>query len=188
MDEHLLLTVMNGDMPGAELVLMAGACIDGGRHCPTRPLVAAAQWGHVKVLEMLIGRGADLEIGVSTEMPDDNGVVGLPLGSRALHGAVTGSQVGSVRSLLKAHANPDVINSEGLTPLMMACHSPEIVKELLKGGACPTFANSDGTTALHKFAFFNGLNEEAMGLLIEAAPSMLNQVCSFSACVEGATT
>lgn len=176
-DAQLLVKIVDGDMRGVEIMLAAGACIDGCQDYPIRPIVAAAQTGQVRILEMLIGRGADLEVVISTEMCDENGVARYLLGSRALHGAVSGTQLGSVRCLLRARANPDVITSQGLTPLMMAFHSPEIVAELLKGGADPAFATGEGMTALHYYAS-NGASDEAMGLLLEAAPSTLNKVCS----------
>lgn len=160
-----------------EKMLTAGACIDGFRDLPTRPLVTAAHTGHIDVLEMLVGRGADLGVTISTEMCDHEGDVMFPLGSRALHAAVRGNRIGSVRCLLKAGSNPDVINSTSHTPLTLAYISSAIVGELLKGGANPAFANGDSAIALHMYAI-NGAGNEAMGLILDADPSTLNQVCS----------
>lgn len=175
LDCKLLAQVVNGNKQSVEQVLMAGACVDGSRHLPTRPLVAAAQTGQVGMIEVLIGRGADVEVAVSNEMCDDDGDILFPLGTRALHAAAFGRFASSVRCLLNAGANPDVTNSAGSTPLMLANNSSEVVAELLKGGANPAFANGTGTTALHMFAF-NGARNKAMRLLVEAAPSTLNQV------------
>lgn len=174
---RLVLQVDNGDLRGVHEALTAGACVDGSPDLPTPPLVLAAMLGDTDVLQMLIGRGADLEVTVLHEDINEYGVVIVPLGSRALHAAVIGEEVNCVRCLLKAGANPDVLNSEGFTPLMLAYELPEIVAELLKGGAKPTFADKDGTIALHVYAL-NRAHDEAMRLLIEAAPSTVNQVGS----------
>jgi len=162
-------------MRGVDKLLTAGACIDGSRDLPTRPVVTASQTGQVGVLEMLICRGADVEVTVSKETPDGNGNISFPLGSRALHVAAQTGQVGSVRCLLKAGANADVINSAGYTPLMLAYHSTEMVAALLEGGANPSLVNDQGTSALHIFAV-NRAQDEAMKLLLEVAPSALDQV------------
>lgn len=168
MDYQLLKQVASGDKRGVESLLTAGASIDGSRDLPTRPVVVASRSGQVGVLEMLICRGADLEV-TSKEH------IHFPLGSRALHAAVMQGHVGSVRCLMKAGANADVFNSAGHTPLMYAYYASEMVAELLKGGANPILANDQGTTALHVFAV-NGAHDEPMQLLLDAAPSALSQV------------
>lgn len=172
-DYQLLKKIASGDMRGVDKLLSAGASIDGSSDLPTRPLVTASQTGQVGVLEMLICRGADLEV-TSKEH------IHFPLGSRALHAAAMHGQVGSVRCLMKAGATADVFNSAGYTPLMLAHYSPEMVAELLRGGANPSLANDQGTAALHIFAV-NGARDEAMQLLLDAAPSSMNQVrsCAF---------
>lgn len=137
-DYQLLKQIASGDMRGVDKLLSAGASIDGSRDLPTRPLVTASQTGQVGVLEMLICRGADLEV-TSKEH------IHFPLGSRALHAAAMHGQVGSMRCLMKAGANADVFNSAGYTPLMLAHYSPEMVAELLRGGANPSLANDQGT-------------------------------------------
>ena len=172
---RLNLEVASGNLPAVDWLLNGGVCVDGSDNLPTRPLVLAAEMGRIDVLEMLIGRGANLEAAVPQQTLNEYGVAVIPLGSRALHAAVIGDKVSSVRCLLKAGAKPDVINTEGWSPLMLAYRSPEIVAELLKGGACPTFANSDGAIALHLHAV-NYAPHEAMRLLVEAAPSTPNQV------------
>lgn len=142
----------------------------------TPALVIAAEQGRLDVLERLIGRGADLEVTVDHENVNEYGVAVVPLGSRALHAAVIWAKIGPVRCLLKAGAKTDVVNKDGFTPLMLAFDLlPEIVAELLKEGANPAFANDTGSTALHIHAL-NNAPAEAMGLLLEAAPSTLNQV------------
>ncbi|CAM9153966.1 unnamed protein product [Sphacelaria rigidula] len=175
---ELSLQVGIGNLRGIDQLLRAGACVDGSDDPPTRPLVIAAELGRIDVLEMLIGRGADLEAAVPQQTLDDDGISVISVGSRALHAAVIGQHIGSVRCLLKAGAKPDAINSEGKTPLMFACHSPEITAELLKWGANPAFANKDGTIALHVHAL-NGAHDEVMRLLVEAAPPTVNQRNNF---------
>lgn len=173
-DVQLVLEAGDGNMRGVEKMLAAGACVNGSPHLPARPLVAAAQAGQIGVLEMLVGRGADLEVTGYSELCDNDGETHFPPGLRALHAAASAKQVGSVRCLLKAGANPDVLNSEGFTPLMLAHQSPEVVAELLKGGANPAFSNDDGAIALHAYALTGA--QEAMKRFLESAPSLLNQV------------
>ncbi|CAM9694069.1 unnamed protein product, partial [Sphacelaria rigidula] len=163
-----------GNLRAIDRLLRVGVCVDGSDDLPTRPLVIAAELGRIDALKMLIGRGADLEAAVPQQTLNDDGIAVIPLGSRALHAAVIGQQIDSVRCLLTAGAKPDVINSEGDTPLMLAWDSPEITAELLKGGANPAFANNDGTIALHVHAL-NGAHDEVMRLLVEAAPPTVNQ-------------
>lgn len=178
---QLNLEVGSGNLRAIDWLLRAGACVDGSDDLRTRPLVVAAEMGRIDVLEMLIGRGADLEAAVPQQTLNDHGVAVIPLGSRALHAAVNGYQIAAVRCLLSAGAKPDVINSEGLSPLMLSCRSPEIVTELLKGGASPTFVGDDSSIALHVHAL-NGAHHEAMRLLVEAAPPTVNQVGPLSTC------
>eukprot|EP00752_Nemacystus_decipiens_P014985 g13343.t1 len=171
---ELSLEVGVGNVRGIDRLLRAGVCINGSDDLTLRPLMIAAEAGRINVLEMLIRRGADLDAGVPKQTLNEDGVAYFPVGSCALHVAVIVQQVGSARCLLNAGANPDVINSEGDTPLMLAFDSPQMVAQLLKGGANPTLANKDGRIALHAHAL-NGAPDEVLRLLVMAAPSTVNQ-------------
>ncbi|CAN0231214.1 unnamed protein product [Scytosiphon promiscuus] len=174
LDFQLTMEVASGNLRGVDSLLAAGACINGFADSRTRPLLLAAEMGRVEVLELLVGRGADLEVASVRETLNDFGIAVIPKGSRALHAAVIGCQEECVRFLLKAGANPDVIDSRDLSPLMLAFDSAPLVTELLRGGASPSFSNDDGMTALHMSAFHGG-SQDVVDLLLEAAPSMLNQ-------------
>lgn len=71
----------------------------------------------------------------------------------ALHLAVLGSSV-DTGFLLNQGANPNNLNNEGITPLMLACQNslyPKTIEHLLKNGADPNIANSldNRNNALH---------------------------------------
>jgi len=179
-DFELALAVGGGNLRRVDELLAAGASINGtddGDIKPTKPLLLAAEVGQVGVLQLLVNRGADLEVAVVREVLNDDGVAVFPNGSRALHAAVIGRQPASARFLLKAGCKPDVVDSTGMTPLMLAHDSAPVVRELLLGGANPTFAGGNGVIALHMCAL-NDSSEEVMDLLLEAAPSSVNQVTS----------
>jgi len=64
--------------------------------------------------------------------------------------AIHKDQLGSVRALLSAGAEPDLASPKGLTPLMLAAAQGEgeIVEELLATGADPRLKQPGGETAL----------------------------------------
>src|ERR1700681_513300 len=76
----------------------------------------------------------------------DSGPNGWPPMIHAVHK----NQLGSVRALLAAGAEPDLANPDGLTPLMLAAAQGEgdIVEELLASGADPRLKQPGGETAL----------------------------------------
>lgn len=59
-----------------------------------------------------------------------------------------------IRLLIKAGADPNQVDVDGLTPLMV-CNSPEIAVSLLNHGANPALRNEDGQTA-YDFHLKNG--------------------------------
>jgi len=83
--------------------------------------------------------------GVSPNQQDSG-----PNGWPPLMHAVHKNQIGSVRALLSAGAEPDLANPDGLTPLMLAAAQGEgeIVEELLASGADPRLKQPGGQTAL----------------------------------------
>lgn len=105
----------------------------------------AARTGRTDAIAEL-ARKADLEL-------HDSG----PNGWTALLHAVHKNQLGSVRALLAAGAEPDGRGDNGLTPLMLASAQgePEIVEELLRAGANPRLRGPIGWTSLEQ-AVANG--------------------------------
>lgn len=88
------------------------------------PLMYAARYGCMNVIELLLAAGA------STEARDN-------MGQTALHYAATRRQLGPMRSLLEYNAVIDVPNDTQHTPLMIACSNAyaEIFELLLENGA-----------------------------------------------------
>ena len=64
-----------------------------------------------------------------------------------------------IELLIKAGADPNQLDVDGLTPLM-ACNSPEIALCLMNNGANPSLRNEDGQTA-YDFHMKNGYREIA---------------------------
>jgi ankyrin repeat protein len=102
-------------------------------------LVWAARTGRADSIAELVHAGVDPN-------QQDSGVNNwTPL----LH-AVHKEQLGAVRALIAAGADPDLANPDGLTPLMLAAAQGEgdIVEELLACGADPRLKQPGGETAL----------------------------------------
>ncbi|CDJ64081.1 ankyrin repeat containing protein / TPR domain-containing protein, putative [Eimeria necatrix] len=89
------------------------------------PLFTAASLGHVKSLELLLNRGAD--VGASSEG-----------GSTALHEAVYAEKAAAVKLLLEHGSNPNTASDMG-TPIQIAAvtQQKEILELLLSHGADP---------------------------------------------------
>ena len=74
----------------------------------------------------------------------------LPSQQTALGVAAAGAYLESLRTLLDLHADPDIPNNIGVTPLMAAVTngSEPAVRMLIDAGASPTSINSAGDSAL----------------------------------------
>jgi len=108
------------------------------------PIVAAATVGDVRIMRMLVDCGAD----VNVASPHD--------GHTALLEAVMEKNLEAVTFLLEQGANPNVISSDKLTPLIEATRGDltDIAQKLLEYGASPTLATEIGApTPLHIAAF-----------------------------------
>jgi ankyrin repeat protein len=101
-------------------------------------------------------------------------------GQSALHKAVLGKQLSSVKTLLKYNAYPKVVNKQGLTPIDIAISS-EILKELIKSKV--SFKDLQENFFNHyRELGFNGeklwtkvIEGSAMALLQETPKPNLNQ-------------
>lgn len=103
------------------------------------PLHWSCKEGHIKLVEMLIQRGARIN---ATNRGDD-----IPLHLAAAHGHRT-----IVQMLLQQRADVNFINEHGNTPLHYACfwgYGP-IAEDLVNAGALVSLANKDGDTPLDK--------------------------------------
>ena len=102
-------------------------------------LIWASRTGREDSIAELVHAGVDPN-------QQDSGPNGWPPLMHAIHK----DQLGSVRALLSAGAEPDLASPNGLTPLMLAAAQGEgeIVEELLATGADPRLKQPGGETAL----------------------------------------
>jgi uncharacterized protein len=124
-------------------------------------LVWAARTGRMDSIAELVRAGIDPN-------QRDSGVNNwTPL----LH-AVHKEQLGAVRALLAAGADPNKPNPKGITPLMLACSQgqAEIVDTLLAAGANP-YARQEGDETALTYAMTNG-NGRIIRTLLRKAPDL----------------
>jgi ankyrin repeat protein len=102
-------------------------------------LIWASRSGQTEAIAELAHAGVDPN-------QQDSGPNGWPPLMHAIHK----NQLGSVRALLSAGAEPDLAAPNGLTPLMLAAAQGEgdIVEELLASGADPRLKQPGGESAL----------------------------------------
>lgn len=110
-----------GDVAAMQLLLEAGAEVDTPDYLDTRPIHWAAYAGQEAAVEYLIDRAASLDsqarvnLGVSSEKGDSLVAHGTPLHCAAFMG-----HVACVEMLLKAGADANIRNKDGLTALDLA--------------------------------------------------------------------
>lgn len=182
-DDMLLVEVGNDNPRGVERYLAEGASINGsaqsGEVYP--PVVYAAAVGSARMIEFLLEKGADADVG----MWRDDG--GFPRNSRATHVAISSGYrgaLGALRALLRAGANVNTKNGDGCTALMMACRVNKdaaqrvsMARELLEAGADVNLQDADGRVALHYAAYTGPV--ELVDMLLSEPPlplSTLNHV------------
>lgn len=112
-----------------ESLIKAGANVDATDSVGNTPLMRLASWA--PFVETLVQNGASLNAQNSE-------------GHAALHVAILGMHVDTVRVLLKAGADPNLRNGLGQTPLIMAVLKGTLsVGPLLKAGADPNLTTDD---------------------------------------------
>ena len=119
-------------------VLIAALCLASALFAADSRLSDAAMQGNNALVRSLLQQHADV-----------NGAQGD--GSTALHWAASHDDVGMVKLLLAAGADPKAATRDGaLTPLFMACTNGNaaIIEALLNAGADAKTINSNGTTPL----------------------------------------
>ncbi len=85
-----------------------------------------------------------------------------------LWGAVVQGDLGTLQAALEAGVDPDVLEPNGATPLIVAAMfgQTELVHFLIESEAALDIQNNDGATALHVAALFG--HPRAVGLLLNA--------------------
>ena len=179
---HVLKCVEAGNRRRVERALANGADIDGVEsNIGFPPLVLAATEGLVKMVKLLLRNGANVDAAPPRDIPhcEECDECMAISGTTALHAAVTHHRIDVVRLLLRWGGNPNIIDSEGLSPLHRACDHDEaadamvMATTLLEGGADPLLGTTDGEIATH-FAAGRG-HTDLLDLLVLKAPSTLNR-------------
>ncbi|HEX8698580.1 MAG TPA: ankyrin repeat domain-containing protein [Myxococcaceae bacterium] len=188
----LELAAKRGSVETARLLLDHGFAVQGLSR-QNRPLSVAAAGGHVKVMELLLERGASPEdedpfqrpLCQSRHQPEafklliargakidalckasSNGTPELLLSMAAGAGDIP-----FLKRLLEAGANPNAVDFQ---PPLFHASTPEAARVLLAAGAKVDARDEDGDTVLH---VYNHHTPEFMSLLLEAGadPRAVNQ-------------
>lgn len=147
-EEQFCEVVKNGDQELVELFLQTGYSADTSSDRGTPLLHLAARYERSSIVELLIDRGADIDL------------VSGDRGNTALMEAAGRGNLSIVTSLLDAGASKDEYNSNGRTALTLAVADGflDVGTELLNRGADPWIPDNLGMTAL-KYAELYGYQE-----------------------------
>ena len=128
-----------------QLLLDAGADVNGCDGGALVPLNSAAYYGNIETLELLIEAGADVNI-LSTSRVFHS----VPAGSTPLHLAAYKDQSSCLTALLTAGADPNIADANGQTPLHRAALYSYLVfiTALLAAGCDPLHQDNHGRTPL----------------------------------------
>jgi ankyrin repeat protein len=136
-------------------VLLEVSDVNALTHDQWTPLACAAVKGRAEVVGALLGAGAD------------------PTRDRPLHRAVRSGSAEVVRSLLAAGVSPDVRDSDGSTPAMVADDTcVEALGELIRSGCDLSLRDPGGYTALQRAARMGQARTARM--LVEAGADPLS--------------
>ncbi|KAI0563235.1 Ankyrin repeat containing protein [Gracilaria domingensis] len=143
------------------LLLKAGA--DPNKIVPdrVRPLHFACNWKYHQLVEQLLECGAELDATSKSET--------------ALHIAAKVEDAHSMKLLLGAGANPNLVNEEKLTPLLHCAkhHFVEGVRVLAENGADMQISAAEGDTCMHVCADMrNGRVRDVIHILAEYGASV----------------
>ncbi|RZC83792.1 hypothetical protein C5167_046580 [Papaver somniferum] len=163
-ESPMLLATIGGNMNTVDYLLKKGADLKMANNVGYSPLHWAAKKGYTEILTRLLSRGADVNV------LSDNGT---PLREAS-------GQPEAVKILLDHNANPNLVSSRLLTPLMgsivsLLPQSLRCVELLLEAGADPNVgsygetpliaAANDGSTEIIKRLIQAGANPEVTNYL-----------------------
>ena len=122
---------------GGSVDALCSAMTDDGQVTTATLLYSAAGIGHLRMVRMLLKRGASVDLPTS-------------LGHTALVGAAWNGYTSILLELLQHRADPDEQDIEGSTALMMAADGGHeaCVQALLRAEANPQLIDNNGRTAL----------------------------------------
>ena len=185
--DALVIACLKGNIEIVSELLQNGVSPDLISRSGLSSLVAASEAGHANIVELLLSRGAQVDlridniIGASALMVADNTeIVHLLLkhgaqvdfqdynGETALMAASRNGNIGKIRVLLKNNARINFQAKNGMTALVRAsCHgNTEAVRVLLEHGAQVDLAeNNDQQTALILASMLNHI--EIVQLLLD---------------------
>ncbi|CAL1544551.1 unnamed protein product [Lymnaea stagnalis] len=122
----LIIAAGNGRAATVEELINHGALVDEKGFNGMTPLLISAQCGHGNVADILIKKDADVNSTCSAIAYNTPLALSVMRGDKVI-----------VASLLEAKANTNIVNSDGFSPLHLACigRHPDIVKMLINSGA-----------------------------------------------------
>jgi ankyrin repeat protein len=138
----LIFSINNSTEEIARLLVERGAAISAVDNYGNTALHAAAQWGHMRTIDLLLARGADITAKSSS-------------GYTPLYSAIHGMQLEAVKYLVEKGAPVNDRDRWYGTPLVgaiMANSRDErlpIIRYLLDSGADPNIAGANGDYPLH---------------------------------------
>jgi ankyrin repeat protein len=154
--EDLVNAAATGDAPKVDALLATGVSVDSAWSTNgLTPLIAAAQGGHLEIVQKLIAARANLDAKTS------DGLTAL----------MQASQIGNLpiaKALLAAGADLNVKRNDGATALIGACQNGhvDVALELIKARADVNAATLMGVTPLHAASLYG--HTDIVKALIEA--------------------
>lgn len=186
--QGLFLAMAKGGTRQLENALDSGLLdVNGCSKRGFQPLLVAACLGQIPAMELLIAKGADVDqpfCADSLEPALNCSKFAHSDGERPLHGAARYINVDAVLLLLRAGADVNAADTDGLTSLSIACIGAasfdasnvlfDIVDALLGAGANPRLVSTKrGASPLHYAANFG--NVGAIDLLLSTAPDAIER-------------
>jgi ankyrin repeat protein len=138
-ESELHAAVRSGDLAAVDQLLAADELMTSYDSRGWTPVHTAAVRGEFTILELLLNKGADVDVR-GQQFNEDT-----PLSLVAEEG-----HIGSISVLLKHGADIHTRNKHKYTPIMLAAYEnrAEVVNALLSAGANPNDSSPDGTTPL----------------------------------------
>ncbi|CAB1121267.1 unnamed protein product [Ectocarpus sp. CCAP 1310/34] len=125
-DARLLTAVEKGNTRRAEKIIAAGqASVDGDGLTHYRSLLLAAELGLARMAKVLIDNGANHDAGSPLDLGGNDVKALLVRGATAVHSAGFFRQTAVLRLLLTAGANPNAVDSNQATALLLTCRASE---------------------------------------------------------------